>query len=74
MVNRFTKKDRKATQIALIGIKTMTQTNQIKQEKVRKSTHNMRKNNGIKWNELPEEIEYDDASYDAIDIDYTTQS
>ena len=27
-----------------------------------------------KWNELYDELEYDDASFDGVDIDYTTQS
>ena len=83
-VNQFTKRDKKVTQIALIGIKTMTQANQIR-EKVEKLNPNMRENNGINENVkcyIDDEevncntwdIEYDDASFDGVDIDYTTQS
>tara|TARA_B100001996_G_scaffold366320_1_gene336933 strand:- start:243 stop:467 length:225 start_codon:yes stop_codon:yes gene_type:complete len=74
MVNQFTKRDKKVTQIALIGIKTMTQTNRRKQVKVEKSTPNMMEMSYTKWNELYDELEYDDASFDGVDIDYTTQS
>lgn len=84
MVNQFTKRGKKVTQIALIGIKTMTQTDQIR-GKVEKLIPNMRNQNGI--NEKVKcyiddeevncntwDIEYDDASFDGVDIDYTTQS
>ena len=62
----------------------MTQTDQIR-GKVEKLIPNMRNQNGIndnvKFYIYDEEvncntwdIEYDDASFDGVDIDYTTQS
>ena len=73
MVNQFTKRGKKVTQIALIGIKTMTQTDQIR-GKVEKLIPNMTKKDGIEIDDLFDDIEYDDASFDGVEIDYTTQS
>ena len=74
MVNQFTKRDKKVTLIALIGKKIMTQTDQRKQVKKEKLIPNMTKKDGIEIDDLFDDIEYDDASFDGVEIDYTTQS
>ncbi len=80
MVNQFTKRDKKVTQIALIGKKIMTQTDQKNQLKEEKSIPNMMKKGGNNFIDMDpdggifDDIEYDDASFDGVEIDYTTQS